>query len=59
MYLQSRETTNTKKVMSTSQIFPFFGHIWAKMTKNAIFGHKNDQKYHFRAGFMIRPLCQM
>ena len=56
MYLQSCETTNTKKVMSTIQKLTFFGQIWAK---NAIFGHKNGQKYHFRAGFMIRPLCQI
>ena len=45
--------------MSTIQKFIFFGQIWAKMTKNEIFGHKNDQKHHFRAGFMIQPLCQM
>ena len=51
--------TNTKKVMSTIQIIIFFGHIWAKMTKNAIFGHKNDQKYYFRVGFMKQQLCQM
>ena len=59
MYLQSRETTNTKKVMSTVQKLTFFGRIWAKMAKNAIFEHKNGQKYHFQVGFMIRPLCQM
>ena len=48
-----------KKFLSTVQIITIFGHIWAKMTKNAIFGHKNDQKYHFQAGFMKQPLCQM
>ena len=46
MYLQSLEKTNTKKVMSTIQIITIFGQIWAKMTKNAIFGYKNGQKYH-------------
>ena len=59
MYLQSRETTNTKKVMSTIQIITIFGQIWAKMTKNAIFGYKNGQKYHLWVGFMKQPLCQM
>ena len=53
IHFEARETTNTKKVMPTVQIFPFFGLIWAKLTKNAIFWHKNGQKYHFRAGFMI------
>ena len=57
--LDTSETTNTKKVMSNIQNLTFFGQIWAKMTKNAIFGHKNGQKYHFRIGFMIRPLCQI
>ena len=42
--------------MSTAQIFIFFGQIWAKMTKDAIFGHKNGQKYDFWVGFMKQPL---
>ena len=37
----------------------FFWQIWAKMTKNAIFWHKNGQKYHFRIGFMKQSSCQM
>ena len=37
--------------MSTIQILPLFGPIWVKMTKNAIFGHKNGQKYHFWGSF--------
>ena len=52
MYLQYRETTNTKKVMSTIQKFIFFGQIWAKVTKNAIFGYKNGQTYHLWVAFM-------
>ena len=48
-----------KKLCRPFKKSTIFGQIWAKMTKNAIFGHKNGQKYHFRAGFMIRPLCQM
>ena len=51
MYLQSRKTTNTKKVMSTIQKFTFLGQIWAKMTKNAILGYKNGQKYHLWSWF--------
>ena len=38
--------------MSTIQIITFFGHIWAKITKNAISGHKNGQKYQLQVGFM-------
>ena len=45
--------------MSTIQKFTFCGQIWAKMTKNAIFGYKNGQKYHFWVGFMKQKLCQM
>ena len=45
--------------MSTIQKFTFFGQIWAKMTKNTIFGYKNGQKYHLWVGFMKQILCQM
>ena len=48
-----------KKLCRPFKKSTIFGQICAKLTKNAIFGHKNGQKYHFRAGFMIRPLCQM
>ena len=59
MYLQSREKKNTKKVMSTIQKLTFFGRIWAKIAKNAIFEHQNCQKYHLWVGVMKQPLCPM
>ena len=59
LYFQKNKKFLKLANFSRTPIFPFFGRIWAKMAKNAIFEHKNGQKYHFRAGFMIRPLCQM